>query len=177
MNQTCPWSIVQQTAFMRLALVEATNAMEQGDLPIGAVVVNDDTVIARGRNRRETEHFLSHAEVDAIRSMPAASVSRRRTAIFCTLEPCYLCLGAILAARIGHIFFAAPDLLSGCRQIASLGSYSRTRVLTITAGLLARESVSLLYRHSPERCKVLFQENFNDYRRLLADEPGIRDRQ
>jgi len=157
-------------SYMREALKEATLALSEGNPPIGAVVVREGRIIARGRNRRQSNHFLRHAEIEAIFSMNAPGQSREATTIYTTVEPCYLCFGAILAARIGHIVFAAPDALSGCRQIKETGLYSRSRIFTLEGGILEHESFTLLYGYSSEFCQLLFGTEFARHRELLP--PG-----
>jgi tRNA(adenine34) deaminase len=102
--------------WMRLALAEASAALATGDVPVGAVVVRDGEVIATGRNERELHGDpTAHAELLAIRE--AARVSRDRHLTDCTLvvtlEPCVMCAGAILAARIPTVVFGAWDEKAG----------------------------------------------------------------
>lgn len=151
---------------MREALQEAALALEEGNLPIGAVIVEDREIVARGRNRRVTGHFLQHAEMEAISSLPRPFERRESAAIFTTVEPCYLCFGAILLAKIGHVFFAAPDHNFGCGQIRGPGHFDRSRILTFEGGILERASFELLYGHSERHCRLIFGERFADLARL-----------
>ncbi len=151
---------------MREALHEASLALREGDLPIGAVVVNKNKIVARGRNRRINGHFLRHAEIEAIFSIDTIFEQRESAAIFTTVEPCYLCFGAILTARIGNIYFSAPDKLSGCRQIKDRCEYSCSRIFTLTGGVLEHDSFELLYQHSKERCQLLFGDQFYMHQEL-----------
>lgn len=151
----------EKASYMREALREATVAFEEGNLPIGTVIVNDKQIVARGRNRGVTGHFLQHAEMVAIAELPDAFEHRDQVAIFTTVEPCYLCFGAVLVARIGHVFFAAPDHNFGAGQIRGVGHYDRTRILTYEGGILEREAFNLLYQHSESHCRLLFGDRFD----------------
>src|SRR5262245_30070147 len=102
---------------MRLALAEAEAAGRDGDVPVGAIVVGaDGTVLARGRNRREAARDpTAHAEIEALRA--AALVLRtwrlERTTVFVTLEPCPMCAGALVNARIGRLVYGCADPKAG----------------------------------------------------------------
>ena len=102
--------------WMRLALAEASAALETGDVPVGAVVVRDGEVIATGRNERELhEDPTAHAELLAIRRAAQATGDRHLTdcTLVVTLEPCVMCAGAIVAARIPTVVFGAWDEKAG----------------------------------------------------------------
>jgi len=106
----------EHAEWMRLALAEASAALETGDVPVGAVVVRGGEVIARGRNERELrEDPTAHAELLAIRE--AARVTGDRHLIDCTLvvtlEPCVMCAGGVVAARIPTVVFGAWDDKAG----------------------------------------------------------------
>jgi tRNA(adenine34) deaminase len=103
-------------AFMDEALAEARAAADHDDVPIGAVIVRGGTVISRGHNRREVEHDpTAHAEVIALRTAGTA-LGRWRlsdTALYVTVEPCAMCAGAIVLARVPLVVFGAPDDKAG----------------------------------------------------------------
>ena len=103
---------------MRRALEQARLAAAHGDVPVGCVIAGPDgTLLAEGRNRREeARSALAHAELEAIGAACRALGSRRleRCALFVTLEPCPMCAGAILNARIPEVFFGAAEPHSGC---------------------------------------------------------------
>ncbi len=108
--------MTQFTDFMEDALAEARAAGVRGEVPVGAVVVKDGVVIARAGNRtRELNDPTAHAEMLAIRAACAALESERLTdcALWVTLEPCPACAGAIAAARLAKLYYAAPDPKSG----------------------------------------------------------------
>jgi tRNA(Arg) A34 adenosine deaminase TadA len=104
-------------SFMDIALEEARAAVARGEVPVGAVVVNaDGTVVGRaGNETRETNDPTAHAEILAIRRACVA-LGQERLAdhdLYVTLEPCAMCAGAIVAARIGRLYFGAADPKSG----------------------------------------------------------------
>ncbi len=103
-------------AFMRRALAEAEKALEHDDVPIGAVVVRGDEIIGRGHNERELlEDPTAHAEVLALREAAAHLGSWRvlDATLYVTLEPCAMCAGAIVLARIPRVVFGASDPKAG----------------------------------------------------------------
>ena len=103
--------------FMGEALRLAREAMADGDVPVGCVVVKDGQIIGRGRNRREVDgDATAHAEVEAIREDCAQLGSWRLQdcALYVTLEPCPMCAGAIVNARIREVRYGAKEEKSGC---------------------------------------------------------------
>jgi tRNA(adenine34) deaminase len=134
---------------MKLALDQAVEATTHGDVPIGAVVVRDGEVIAARHNERElTGDPTAHAEVLAIRD--AASVVGHWRLLDCTLyvtlEPCVMCAGALVNARIGRLVFAATDPKAGA--VASLyqvcGDLRLNHRLPVSPGVRADEAGALL---------------------------------
>lgn len=109
---------------MDAALVEARAAVVHDDVPIGAVIVRDGQIVGQGRNRREVDHDpTAHAEILALREA-AAALGRWRLddcAMYVTLEPCAMCAGAAVLARLALVVFAAPDEKAGAvRSVAEL---------------------------------------------------------
>lgn len=103
--------------FMRQALQEAHKAAVLGEVPIGAVLVYDNEVIARAHNLRETtQNAVTHAELIAIQQGCADIGSWRleNTTLYVTLEPCPMCAGAILQSRIPRVVYGARDVKAGC---------------------------------------------------------------
>ena len=103
--------------FMGEALRLAREAMADGDVPVGCVVVKDGQIIGRGRNRREVDgDATAHAEVEAIREACAQLGSWRLQdcALYVTLEPCPMCAGAIVNSRISAVRYGAKEDKSGC---------------------------------------------------------------
>ena len=102
---------------MQQALLEARKAYDMGEVPIGAVIVKDGKVIARGHNLRETEKDPTlHAEMVAIREAARYLGGWRLTGceLYVTIEPCPMCAGAIIQARIERVVFGAMDPKAGC---------------------------------------------------------------
>jgi len=101
---------------MQLALTQAREAADSGEVPIGAVIVRDGKVIATGRNGpREHHDPTSHAEIEAIRAAARILGNERLEGceLWVTLEPCAMCAGAISHARIARLYYAAPDPKGG----------------------------------------------------------------
>ena len=137
--------------YMRLALREAERAAEHGDVPIGAVVVLDDEVIGAAGNEREIRKSpLAHAEMLAIEQAAARMGSWRLldTVLYVTLEPCPMCAGAIVQARIPRLVYGATDDKAGAAgTLYNVCQDSRlNHCLDVRAGVLAAESVALLTR-------------------------------
>jgi tRNA(adenine34) deaminase len=134
---------------MRLALTEAGAAFSHGDVPVGAVVVHDGAVIARRHNEREQRRDpTAHAELLALRDA-AAALGRWRLddcTLVVTLEPCVMCAGAAIAARIGRLVYGAPDLKAGAA--GSLYNVAADPRLNhnppVVHGVLAAECAALL---------------------------------
>lgn len=102
---------------MRVALEEARSAADAGDVPVGAVVVDaSGVIIGRGRNRREVcQDPTAHAEMEAIRDAARTRTSWRLidTTVYVTLEPCPMCAGALVNARVGRVVYGCKDLKAG----------------------------------------------------------------
>ena len=141
---------------MRAALVEARRATEHGDVPVGAIVVRDGVVIATAGNQREQINDPSaHAEVLALRAAAAHLGTWRLDdcTLYVTLEPCVMCAGAIINARVGTVVFGAPDLKAGA--LGSLYNIAADPRLNhepvVRHGVLGEESASLLHDFFSER--------------------------
>ena len=109
-------SAEEQEQFMREALAEAKFAEEAGEVPIGAVVVRDGVVVGRGHNRRETgKNALYHAELEAIDAACKTLGGWRlwECDLYVTLEPCPMCAGAIINARVRRVYYGAKDPKAG----------------------------------------------------------------
>ncbi|MGE3193265.1 MAG: tRNA adenosine(34) deaminase TadA [Microbacteriaceae bacterium] len=135
---------------MRTALTEAEFALATGDVPVGAVLLDTDgTVLAHAHNEREASHDpTAHAEVLAIRRAAEVRESWRLdgTTLVVTLEPCVMCAGAILAARIPRVVFGAWDEKAGAA--GSVHDLLRDRRLPhrveVTGGVLAEDAATML---------------------------------
>ncbi len=134
---------------MRLALAEARKAEAEDEVPVGAVVVVDGEVIASEHNRREQlQDPTAHAELLALRTASAALGTWRLTnaVLYVTLEPCPMCAGAAVAARLGGVVFGAADYKGGaCGSLYNLCSDPRlNHELAVTPGVLEEESATVL---------------------------------
>ncbi|MBB6274949.1 nucleoside deaminase [Porphyromonas circumdentaria] len=130
--------------WMRLALQEARLAFEQGEVPIGAVVVANNKPIAQTHNQVELlKDPTAHAELLAITAATEALGGKYLTdcTLYVTLEPCIMCIGALRWAQIGHIVYGASDPKGGYNRWAPLAPHPKTK---ITAGILEREAQKLL---------------------------------
>jgi tRNA(adenine34) deaminase len=142
--------------WMRLALNEAVLALESGDVPVGAVVVCDGTVIASRHNEREaTADPTAHAEVLALRDA-AKTLGRWRLddcTLVVTLEPCVMCAGALLNSRINTLVFGAADPKGGATStLYNVSCDPRlSHNFTVIHGVLADESAQLLQDFFAER--------------------------
>jgi tRNA(adenine34) deaminase len=135
--------------YMRLALREAQRAARHGDVPIGAVVVLDGEVIAAAGNERELRKSpVAHAEMIAIEDAAAHMGSWRllNTVLYVTLEPCPMCAGAIVQARIPRLVYGATDEKAGAAgTLFNICQDDRlNHCLDMTSGVLADESAALL---------------------------------
>ena len=134
--------------FMRLALAEAQKAAENGEVPVGCVIVYKDQVIAAGRNRREKgKSALAHAEIAAIRRACRVLGGWRlwECELYVTLEPCPMCAGAILNARIPRVVYGAADEKAGAMgSVFDLFSFPLNHKPTVVSGVCAEESKALL---------------------------------
>ncbi|MBU5625345.1 nucleoside deaminase [Oscillibacter sp. MSJ-2] len=139
---------MEREAFMRQALALAREASEAGEVPVGCVVVRDGEIVGRGRNRREEKQSAaSHAEMEAIAEANKALGSWRLDGceLYVTLEPCPMCAGAILNARIAHVWYGARDESFGaCGGVTNLYMEEFPNRPALTGGLLAEECRNLL---------------------------------
>jgi tRNA(adenine34) deaminase len=139
----------QDNAFMQAALDEASVAMALGEVPIGAVITCSGEIIGRGHNLRETSNDpTAHAEMVAIRQA-AEHIGHWRlldTTLYVTLEPCVMCMGAIILARIPRLVYACRDPRAGA--VGSIYDFSRderfNHKVDVTEGVLGEECSQLL---------------------------------
>ncbi len=134
---------------MAIALEEAGRALEHEDVPVGAVIIIDDVVVARRHNEREwTNDPTAHAEILAIRDAAEAIGSWRlnNATLVVTLEPCPMCAGALIAARVGRLVFGATDPKAGATgSLYNLCADSRlNHELPVIAGVRSAECAGLL---------------------------------
>ena len=143
-------------AFMREALALAGVAAAQGEVPVGAVVVKDGEIVSRGWNRPiGARDPTAHAEIVALREAAARLGNYRLTGceLFVTLEPCAMCVGAMLHARLARVVFGAADPKTGaCGGAVALSAEAKLNHQTaFEGGILAAECGALLKRFFAER--------------------------
>lgn len=141
--------IDKKTYFMKKAILEAKKAAKMDEVPIGAVIVKDDKIIARGFNHREKKNDVtSHAEIEAIRKANKKLSNWRLVDcdIYITTEPCLMCMGALYQAHIRNIYYGASDSKGGAvsssinfKDIKNLNHYPN-----IEGGILKDECSSIL---------------------------------
>ena len=138
------------TYFMKKALQEAEAAFEKGEIPVGAVVVIENKIIARGHNLTETlTDVTAHAEMQAITAAANFIGGKylQQCTLYVTLEPCQMCAGALYWSQISKIVYGARDLERGCINLKTK-LHPKT---TITGGVLAEEASTLMKRFFVEK--------------------------
>ena len=135
--------------YMGLALEEARAAGAKGEVPVGCVVVHEGRVIGRGHNLRETLNDpTAHAEMVALRQAAAARGRWRLDGaeVFCTVEPCCMCAGALVNARVARLVYGLADAKSGgCGSVFDIAREPRlNHRLQVRGGVLADQSLALL---------------------------------
>jgi len=151
MNFASGWSssVKSNEQFMRAALREAREAEEDGDVPVGAVVVFEERIIGRGHNQREKLNDpTAHAEMIALTaaSNELGTWRLENCAMYVTLEPCVMCAGAIVLARLPRLVFGARDPKAGaCGSLFEIPTDSRlNHRVAIAGGMLAEDCAELL---------------------------------
>jgi tRNA(adenine34) deaminase len=134
--------------FMRRAMAQAEKAADRGEVPVGAVVVKDGTIVGCGWNRPISKKDpTAHAEVVALRAAARKLGNYRLTGcdLYVTLEPCPMCLGAVVQARVRRLVYGAPDLKSGAvRSVMQFPFRKLNYRPDIVAGVLADDCGRLL---------------------------------
>lgn len=134
--------------FMKRALARAGTAAAHGETPVGAVIVKDGKIIAGGRNRREQDkNALRHAEISAINAACKKLGGWRLCGcdLYVTLEPCPMCAGAIISARIEHVYFGAYDKKAGSfGSIADFNAFGYNHKPEVTGGVMEEECSQIL---------------------------------
>ncbi len=134
--------------FMRMALAEARKAARAGEIPVGAVIILNDKVLSRGHNQPIRRHDpTAHAEIVAIRKAGQKKENYRLSGcdLYVTLEPCVMCVGAIIQARIRRLLYGAADPKAGAiKSIMSFPFERMNHQLEVKAELLAEECAALL---------------------------------
>ena len=134
--------------YMNIALQLARQAADEGEVPVGAVIVKEDTIIGRGRNRRENiGNALAHAEIEAINEacQTLGGWQLVDCTLYVTLEPCPMCAGAIINARIPRVVQGACNIKAGsCGSIVDLFSLPYNHKPALVSGVLEEECQQLL---------------------------------
>ena len=153
-----PFDLADDLIYLNAAIAEARAAEQAGEVPIGAIIVHKGEIIARGQNRVLRDHDPSaHAEIVALRHAGRALENYRLLdkdggdegcTLYVTLEPCAMCAGAILHARIARLVYAAPDPKAGaCGSVVGLSVMNHPQLnhrIEVVSGLLADECGALL---------------------------------
>ena len=154
---------MEDLTYMREALVLAQEAAAEGEVPVGCVIVRDGQIVGRGRNRRERDKTaLAHAECEAIRQACESLGGWRLwdCTVYVTLEPCPMCAGAIINARIPRVVFGASDKKCGaCGSVCDLFSMEFNHHPQVTQGVMEEE------------CAALLSDFFKDLRLELRSRP------
>ncbi|MCQ4769731.1 tRNA adenosine(34) deaminase TadA [Intestinimonas massiliensis] len=154
---------MEREEYMRQALALAEEAAGHGDVPVGCVVVKDGAVIGRGCNRREERgDAVAHAEVEAIRQACRAvgGWNLHDCALYVTLEPCPMCAGAIINARVGTVCYGARDEKAGaCGSVLDLFAERFNHRPRVYGGVLK------------EACAALLRDFFHNLRKNSPDFP------
>ena len=142
-------STASDLGYMRRALELAQRAQAEGEVPVGAVVVHEGRIVGEGWNRPiSSADATSHAEIEAMRAACRALGNYRLAgaSLYVTLEPCVMCSGAIMHARIARLVFGAADAKTGaCGSVVNLFGEARlNHHASVVSGLLAAESAALL---------------------------------
>ena len=154
--------MTQDEKFMKHAMTRAKAAAALGEVPIGAVIVKDGKIVSSGKNMREIKaNALLHAEITAIdRACKRLGAWRLcDCTLYVTLEPCPMCAGAIINARIPHVVYGAADAKAGsCGSLTNLFALPYNHRPTVTAGVCEEEARALL----------------QDFFRRLRENPPVR---
>ena len=134
--------------YMEQALFLAREAAREGEVPVGCVIVRGDEIVGRGRNRREGDKSaLAHAELEAIAQANRTLGGWRlwECTLYVTLEPCPMCAGAIINARIPRVVYGARDEKYGaCRSVCSLFDMAFNHHPVVEGGVLEQEAAALM---------------------------------
>jgi len=145
----------EHETYMRLALEEARRARGRGEVPIGSVVVHEGRVVGAGFNQPiSTGDPTAHAEVLALRAAARALGNYRLpgTTLYVTVEPCLMCVGAVLSARVGRVAYGAAEPKFGAvRSLLDVGSLAVNHRFEVVSGVLEEECRALLVEFFRER--------------------------
>ena len=139
---------MSETKFMLEAIKEANIAAGEGEVPVGAVIIKNGEIIASARNNREaTGDATGHAELLAIREACSTlgGWHLEECELYVTLEPCPMCMGAIINSRMGKVVYGAKDSKAGaCESVLNMCSYPLNHKPKVTGGFMKEECASIL---------------------------------
>ena len=148
----------QDIYFMQQALKCAQVAQEKDEVPIGAVIVKDNKIIARGYNKSITlKDSTAHAEIVAIRKACRKLNNYRLNdcSIYVTIEPCSMCMGALILARIKNLYFGAIDIKSGaCGSILDISKTKTNHKINVFSGLLEQDCATIIKKFFKSKRKI-----------------------
>lgn len=140
--------MLEKEFFMKEALKEAKKAYKKEEIPVGAVIVKDGKIIARGHNLKESKNSsVSHAEILAIQKANKKLCAWRleNCEMYITLEPCMMCMGAIINSRIKKIYIGTLDPKTGaCESVINIEDYKFNHTVEIETGILKDECEYIL---------------------------------
>jgi len=148
---------VDHHLFMGQALQEAEAALGRGDLPIGALVVHGNRVVGRGSSRRNTGRCkISHAELNALFSCSEyVGEHHDECIVYSTVEPCPMCLGAIIMADVRHVVFGAFDYRAGATHMIERVPYVAHHIRTYLGGVLEEDCLALIRQYSETEADII----------------------
>jgi len=156
--------------FMKKALEQAEYALSQGEFPVGCVIVHKDKILVNGMRTGTAENAaneIDHAEINALKRLADIkdNIKKSELTLFCTLEPCLMCFGAILLSGIGKIVYAYEDVMGGGTRcdLTSLTPLYRNSQISVVPNILRKESLELF--------RIFFANPHNNYWKgsLLAE--------
>ena len=146
---------MNEREYMNLALEEAKKAANEGEVPVGAVIVKDGEIIASTRNNREaTGDATGHAELLAIREAcnKLGGWHLDKCELYVTLEPCPMCMGAIINSRLKKVTFGAKDAKAGaCGSVLDMRAYPLNHKPIVESGLMQEDCAGVLKRFFEEK--------------------------
>jgi tRNA(adenine34) deaminase len=143
--------------FMREALAQADEAGLAGEIPIGAVLVLDGEIIARGRARhKEHKSQISHAELNTLLNGGEKLFKDfKRAILFTTVEPCPMCLGAVVMADVPHIIYALNDVVVHSKKTLEANPYVQRHIRSYFGGVLEDEAAQIIGKYRPRDLKYI----------------------
>lgn len=162
------------SALMREALYEAEQAGMAGELPIGAVLVVGEQIVSRGRAQHQSGRSqILHAELNALLQGGVALWENYRQAVLVTtVEPCPMCLGAVVMADVPHIVFAAHDAVVCSQDTLAHNPYVRRHIHSYYGGVLEAESRAVIGRFNPVMLEYITTRTLTQNTRALQTEPA-----